>query len=53
MTTPLDYESNKIVILIDESAEERNAQWLKGSFQQAVLLELATIPPYLCGLWSI
>ncbi|WP_234317192.1 ferritin-like protein [Streptomyces sp. NRRL WC-3744] len=21
--------------------------------QQAVLLELATLPPYLCGLWSI
>lgn len=53
MSTLLDYESNKIVELMDQPAEERNAQWLKSSLQQAVLLELATIPPYLCGLWSI
>lgn len=27
--------------------------WLKKSLQAAVSLEFATIPPYLCALWSI
>jgi hypothetical protein len=38
---------------MQEPVERRDAAWLRESLQQAVLLELATLPPYLCGLWSI
>ncbi|MFC8333263.1 ferritin-like protein [Streptomyces olivaceus] len=31
----------------------RGADWLKEALQVAVALELATIPPYLCGWWSV
>lgn len=31
----------------------RGIDWLKEALQVAVELELATIPPYLCGWWSI
>jgi hypothetical protein len=31
----------------------RGTNWLKTALQIAVELELATIPPYLCGWWSI
>ncbi|MGW8600403.1 ferritin-like domain-containing protein [Streptomyces sp. NPDC055893] len=53
MTALLDYRSNRIVELMGEPADHRDADWLKESLQQAVMLELATLPPYLCGLWSI
>ncbi|MFD9245478.1 ferritin-like protein [Streptomyces sp. NPDC059556] len=53
MTALLDYRSNRIVELMGEPADHRDADWLKDSLQQAVMLELATLPPYLCGLWSI
>lgn len=53
MTALVDYRSNRIIELMREPAERRDAAWLRDSLQQAVLLELATIPPYLCGLWSI
>ncbi len=33
--------------------EKRDTAWLQESLQNAVELELSTIPPYLCGLWSI
>ena len=33
--------------------QEHDLAWLKKSLQAAVTLEFATIPPYLCGLWSI
>ncbi|MFF4060772.1 ferritin-like protein [Streptomyces sp. NPDC001668] len=42
-----------IVELMRMPAEEHDELWLKNALQQAVLLELATLPPYLCGLWSI
>ncbi|WFB10910.1 ferritin-like protein [Streptomyces sp. LX-29] len=42
-----------IVELMEVPAEEHDRQWLKEALQQAVMLELATLPPYLCGLWSI
>ncbi|WP_067467814.1 ferritin-like domain-containing protein [Actinomadura macra] len=32
---------------------ERNIDWLRKSLQSAVAVELATIPPYLYGMWSI
>ncbi|MFF3731038.1 ferritin-like protein [Streptomyces sp. NPDC002476] len=53
MSTYLNAKSNRIVELMDRSAEQRDADWLKEATQQAILLELATLPPYLCGLWSI
>ncbi|MFJ7905220.1 ferritin-like protein [Streptomyces sp. NPDC096198] len=31
----------------------RGLDWLKASLQVALELELSTIPPYLCGWWSI
>ncbi|MGW7486467.1 ferritin-like domain-containing protein [Streptomyces sp. NPDC054786] len=31
----------------------RGVSWLKEALQVAVELELATIPPYLCGWWSV
>ena len=33
--------------------ERRDLSWLQTTLQMAVELELSTIPPYLCGLWSI
>ncbi|MFH8786768.1 ferritin-like domain-containing protein [Streptomyces roseoverticillatus] len=53
MSTVLNYRSNLIVELMRVPAEEHDELWLKNALQQAVLLELATLPPYLCGLWSI
>ncbi|GAA4331035.1 ferritin-like protein [Streptomyces venetus] len=53
VTALVDYRSNRIVQLMQEPVERRDAAWLRDSLQQAVLLELATLPPYLCGLWSI
>ena len=32
---------------------DRTVQWLRSALQVAVGLELATIPPYLCGWWSV
>lgn len=32
---------------------QHDATWLKASLQAAIELELSTIPPYLCALWSI
>lgn len=31
----------------------RDMAWLKNALQSAVELELATLPPYLCGLWAL
>lgn len=33
--------------------EGRGVGWLRSALQVAVGLELATIPPYLCGWWSV
>ncbi|MFF4010654.1 ferritin-like protein [Streptomyces sp. NPDC001717] len=46
-------QSNRIVELMQRPAEEHDAEWVRDALQQAVLLELATLPPYLCGMWSI
>jgi hypothetical protein len=35
------------------SQAERGVEWLKTALQTAVKLEFATIPPYLCAMWSI
>ncbi|MFJ8629461.1 ferritin-like protein [Streptomyces sp. NPDC093568] len=34
-------------------ADSRGVAWLRSALQVAVGLELATIPPYLCGWWSV
>jgi len=39
--------------LMKVPAEERDVQWLAYSLQEAIQLEWATIPPYLCACWSI
>lgn len=52
-TTELDYSSDGIVQLMRTPEEERSLQWLKDALQQAIMLELATLPPYLCGWWSL
>jgi hypothetical protein len=33
--------------------DQHDLQWLKQSLQAAIELELSTLPPYLCCLWSI
>jgi Ferritin-like len=35
------------------AAPQRDIQWLTDSLQAALELELSTLPPYLCGMWSI
>jgi len=42
-----------IVELMSSPSEQHDLQWLQESLQAAVELELSTIPPYLCALWSI
>ncbi|MER6027825.1 ferritin-like protein [Streptomyces sp. NPDC001851] len=32
---------------------DRDIDWLRAALHTAVRLELATIPPYLCGWWSV
>jgi hypothetical protein len=39
--------------LLSAPAKDRDVCWLKTALQWAVELEYATIPPYLCGAWSI
>src|SRR5437763_959463 len=39
--------------LMDVSPANRDLDWIKTSLQNAVRLEFATIPPYLCGMWSV
>jgi hypothetical protein len=34
-------------------AQEHDLSWLKESLQAAIRLEFATVPIYLCGMWSI
>lgn len=45
--------SNKIIDLMQVPADQHDLHWLQESLQAAIELELATLPPYLCGLWSI
>ncbi|GHG89171.1 ferritin-like domain-containing protein [Streptomyces lanatus] len=34
-------------------ADSRGVEWLRSALQVAIALELSTIPPYLCGWWSV
>ncbi|MFE1878343.1 ferritin-like domain-containing protein [Streptomyces diastatochromogenes] len=51
--TVLDYESDAIRELMEVEEDARTDDWLQKSLQQAIMLELATLPPYLCGWWSV
>ncbi|MFB9429333.1 ferritin-like domain-containing protein [Streptoalloteichus tenebrarius] len=42
-----------IVQLMAVPDENVDLDWLRQALQNALFLELATIPPYACGLWSI
>jgi hypothetical protein len=33
--------------------EDRKLDWIKTALKNAIRLEFATIPPYLCGMWSV
>lgn len=44
---------DQIIRLMRVSEDHRDLEWIKDSLQAAIALELSTIPPYLCGLWSI
>ncbi len=39
--------------LLATAASDRNQRWVRRALQVAVELELSTIPPYLCAMWSI
>jgi Ferritin-like len=45
--------STKILDLMRVPAEAHDINWLKQGLQAAAELEFATIPVYLCGMWSI
>jgi hypothetical protein len=45
------YGSQKIVNLMERTTHD--VAWIKEAAQAAIDLELSTIPPYLCALWSI
>jgi hypothetical protein len=44
---------NAIVQMMEVAPDDRGLQWLKDSLQAAIELELSTLPPYLCAMWSI
>jgi hypothetical protein len=43
----------KIVELMQLPPEDHDLAWLQQALQAAVELEMATIPPYLCAMWSV
>jgi Ferritin-like len=45
--------SNKIIELMQVPSEQQDLNWLQQSLQAAIELESSTMPPYLCGMWSI
>ncbi|MFJ9850478.1 ferritin-like protein [Streptomyces sp. NPDC101150] len=52
MTTTAEHQPS-IVDLMETPIRELDEVWLRASLQWAITLELSTIPPYACGLWSI
>src|SRR5271165_2223984 len=45
--------SLKIAQLMRQPVAEHDKSWLQKALQSAIELELATLPPYLCGLWAL
>jgi hypothetical protein len=43
----------KIAKLMRQPVAEHNLGWLQQALQAAIELELATLPPYLCGQWAL
>lgn len=43
----------KIAELMSQPTVDHNLGWLQKALQAAVELELATLPPYLCGQWAL
>ncbi|MFJ9100761.1 ferritin-like protein [Streptomyces sp. NPDC102405] len=50
---PVDPPLDSVVRLLAMPEAGRGIDWLRSALQVAVELELSTIPPYLCGWWSI
>ncbi|MCI3242043.1 ferritin-like domain-containing protein [Streptomyces spinosisporus] len=50
---PAAPRGHSVARLLAVPHDDRGLSWLRQSLQVAVALELATIPPYLCGWWSI
>jgi hypothetical protein len=48
-----DAAAGKIVQLMKVPRQEADVQWLQDALNSAIKLELSTLPPYLCGYWSI
>ncbi|MEU3616750.1 ferritin-like protein [Streptomyces sp. NPDC006872] len=42
-----------IAQLMETPHPKRDLAWIEAGLQSAIALELATLPPYLCGMWSI
>ena len=42
-----------IIELLNVPTDKHDIVWLKRALQWAIQLEMATIPPYLCAMWSI
>ncbi|MEU3561897.1 ferritin-like protein [Kitasatospora sp. NPDC006786] len=42
-----------IAELMEIPAADHDLKWIKDSLQSAIALELSTLPPYLCGMWSV
>ncbi|SDD78861.1 ferritin-like domain-containing protein [Actinokineospora iranica] len=53
MTTTSAGPDTTIATLMATADEDLDVDWLRTALQHAIILELATIPPYSCGLWSI
>jgi len=51
--SPTNVQDRRIAQLIAVPQEQRSLAWLQQSLQMAAELELATIPVYLTGYWSI
>ncbi|MET9971095.1 ferritin-like domain-containing protein, partial [Streptomyces sp. NPDC006356] len=45
--------AGSVARLLAVPADSRGVNWIRSALQVAVGLELATIPPYFCGLWSV
>ncbi|MGW5772067.1 ferritin-like domain-containing protein [Streptomyces longwoodensis] len=46
-------QSTAVARLLAVPAAGRGVAWLRSALQVAVEMELSTIPPYLCGWWSV
>jgi hypothetical protein len=45
--------NNAIVRMMAVAPAARKRDWLESALQAAIELELSTLPPYLCAMWSI